>query len=193
MPFHAEKLKTALTALLGFLLLLTALFILKGYLDGHFQSMESMRAYVGNFGLFAPLILIVIQALQVVLPVLPGFLGCIVGASLFGIMGGFLCNYIGISAGSVIAFLLAKRFGTSLVRQMVPMEKYDSFVAWIERKNCYTVILFLSILLPLAPDDFLCYFSGLMGMSTKKFTWIILVAKPWCILTYSIFFAYIAS
>lgn len=193
MPFRAEKLKNALTGLLVFLLLLTALFILKGYLDGHFRSLESMRAYVGKFGLFAPLILIVIQALQVVLPVLPGFLGCIVGAGMFGAMGGFLCNYIGISAGSVIAFLLAKRFGSGLVQQMIPMEKYHSFVAWIERKKCYTIILFLSILLPLAPDDFLCYFSGLMGMSTKKFTWIILSAKPWCILGYSIFFAYLAA
>lgn len=193
MPLRAEKLKNALTGLLVFLLLLTALFILKGYLDGHFRSIESMRAYVGEFGLFAPLILIVIQALQVVLPVLPGFLGCIVGAGMFGAMGGFLCNYIGISAGSVIAFLLAKRFGSGLVQQMVPMEKYHSFVVWIERKKCYTIILFLSILLPLAPDDFLCYFSGLMGMSTKKFTWIILSAKPWCILGYSIFFAYLAA
>ena len=193
MPFRAEKLKNALTGLLVFLLLLTALFILKGYLDGHFRSIESMRDYVGKFGLFAPLILIVIQALQVVLPVLPGFLGCIVGAGMFGAMGGFLCNYIGISAGSVIAFLLAKRFGSGLVQQMIPMEKYHSFVAWIERKKCYTIILFLSILLPLAPDDFLCYFSGLMGMSTKKFTWIILSAKPWCILGYSIFFAYLAA
>lgn len=193
MPFRTEKLKNALTGLLVFLLLLTALFILKGYLDGHFRSIESMRAYVGKFGLFAPLILIVIQALQVVLPVLPGFLGCIVGAGMFGAMGGFLCNYIGISAGSVIAFLLAKRFGSGLVQQMIPMEKYHSFVAWIERKKCYTIILFLSILLPLAPDDFLCYFSGLMGMSTKKFTWIILSAKPWCILGYSIFFAYLAA
>ena len=193
MPFHAEKLKNALTGLFVFLLLFSALFLLKGYLDGHFQSMESMRAYIGKFGLFAPVILIVIQALQVVLPVLPGFLGCIVGAGMFGAMGGFLCNYIGISAGSIIAFLLAKRFGSGLVQQMISMEKYHSFVAWIERKKCYTIILFLSILLPLAPDDFLCYFSGLMGMSTKKFTWIILSAKPWCILGYSVFFAYMAS
>lgn len=193
MPFHAEKLKNALTGLFVFLLLFSALFLLKGYLDGHFQSMEAMRTYIGRFGLFAPVILIVIQALQVILPVLPGFLGCIVGAGMFGAMGGFLCNYIGISAGSVIAFLLAKRFGSGLVQQMISMEKYHSFVAWIERKKCYTIILFLSILLPLAPDDFLCYFSGLMGMSTKKFTWIILSAKPWCILGYSVFFAYMAS
>lgn len=30
-------------------------------------------------------------------------------------------------------------------------------------------------------------------MPAKKFTWIILLGKPWCILGYSLFFAYIAK
>jgi uncharacterized membrane protein YdjX (TVP38/TMEM64 family) len=124
-------------------------------------------------------------------PVLPGFLGCIVGAGMFGAAGGFWCNYIGISIGSIIAFLLARRFGVELVRLMIPMEKYQKWVDWVNTKKSYTVVLFLAILLPLAPDDFLCYFSGLTGMSTRRFTWIIVLGKPWCILAYCVFFAYL--
>ena len=190
---NARLFKRLLTWFFILLLAVCTLILFKGYLDGHFRSMESFRAYVESFGLFAPVALVVIQAIQVILPVLPGFLGCIVGAGIFGAMGGFWCNYIGISAGSIRAFLLARYFGTSLVQCMVPMEKYSSFVDWINRRRSYTFILFLAILLPLAPDDFLCYFSGLTGMSAKKFTWIILLAKPWCILGYSLFFAYIAK
>ena len=190
---NALTFKRLLTAFLVVLLAVCTLILCKGYLDGHFQSIESLQAYVDSFGLLAPVALMVIQALQVVLPVLPGFLGCIVGAGMFGAMGGFWCNYIGISAGSILAFFLARKFGTSLVQCMVPMEKYRSFVDWMERRRSYTFILFLAILLPLAPDDFLCYFSGLTGMSAKKFTWIILLGKPWCILGYSLFFAYIAK
>lgn len=190
---NALSLKRLLMGLFIFLLILSVLFLLKGYLDGHFQSIDSLRAYIGSFGLFAPLVLVLIQAIQVVLPILPGFLGCVVGAGMFGAMGGFWCNYIGISAGSIIAFLLARCFGVELVRYMIPLEKYDSFVAWMNRRRSYTVILFLAILLPLAPDDFLCYFSGLTGMSTRRFTWIILLGKPWCILGYSLFFAYFAK
>ena len=125
------------------------------------------------------------------LPVLPGFLGCIVGAGLFGAAGGFWCNYIGISAGSILAFLLARRFGVGLVRKMVPAKKYDHCVAWVQTKKSYTLVLALAILLPLAPDDFLCYFSGLTGMSAQRFVSIILLAKPWCILVYSLFFAHV--
>lgn len=180
------NIKNMLTGLCIFLLLLTAIFLIKGYFDGHFASAEKLRAYIQTFGAAAPFVLIFIQMLQVILPVLPGFLGCIVGTGLFGAFLSFWCNYIGISAGSIAAFLLARRFGVNFVRQMVPIEKYDACVAWINRKKSYTLILFLAILLPLAPDDFLCYFSGLTGMSAKRFTWIILIAKPWCILFYCV-------
>lgn len=190
MDQKAERLKQILTYTLIFLLLFSGVFLFRAYLQGHFNSPESLRAYISAFGVFAPLILTVIQAIQVILPVLPGFLGCIVGAGMFGAAGAFWCNYIGISAGSIIAFFLARRFGTGLVRKMVPMEKYQSCVEWVNRKKSYTAVLSLAILLPLAPDDFLCYFSGLTGMSAKRFVWIIVLAKPWCILGYSIFFAY---
>lgn len=190
MDQKAERLKQILTYTLIFLLLFSGVFLFRAYLQGHFNSPESLRAYISAFGVFAPLILTVIQAIQVILPVLPGFLGCIVGAGMFGAAGAFWCNYIGISAGSIIAFFLARRFGTGLVRKMVPMEKYQSCVEWVNRKKSYTAVLSLAILLPLAPDDFLCYFSGLTGMSARRFIWIIVLAKPWCILGYSIFFAY---
>ena len=191
MEQKAARLKNILTIVLIFLLLLSGIFIIRGYFAGHFSSVESFQRYVGTFGIFAPVILVLIQAMQVILPVLPGFLGCIVGAGMFGAAGGFWCNYIGISAGSIIAFLLARRFGIGLVKTMLPMEKYQSWVEWVNTRKSYTVVLFLAILLPLAPDDFLCYFSGLTGMSTRRFTWIIVLGKPWCILAYCVFFAYL--
>ena len=184
-----DMIKGAMTGLLVFLLLLAVLFVGKAWSGGHFQSKEALCSYLETFGGLGPVILTLIQALQVILPVLPGFLGCIVGAILFGAAGGVWINYIGISAGSIIAYWLARRFGVGLVRKMITLEKYDGLVKWVNQRRSYTVVLFLAILLPLAPDDFLCYFSGLTAMPARKFTWIILLAKPWCILFYSIFFA----
>ena len=191
MEEKAEHLKKYLGAALIFLLMLLILFCVQGYLGGHFSSAEQLQAYMKRFGVFAPVILTVIQAIQVIIPVLPGWLGCVVGAGMFGAAGGFWCNYIGISAGSIISFLLAKRYGVELVRKMVPMEKYQKLVDWVNTKKSYTLILFLVILLPLAPDDFLCWFSGLTGMASRRFIWIIIAAKPWCILFYSLIFGHI--
>lgn len=191
MEEKAEHLKKYLGAALIFLLMLLILFCVQGYLGGHFSSTEQLQAYMKRFGVFAPVILTVIQTIQVIIPVLPGWLGCVVGAGMFGAAGGFWCNYIGISAGSIISFLLAKRYGVELVRKMVPMEKYQKLVDWVNTKKSYTLILFLAILLPLAPDDFLCWFSGLTGMASRRFIWIIIAAKPWCILFYSLIFGHI--
>lgn len=191
MEEKAEHLKKYLGAALIFLLMLLILFCVQGYLGGHFSSAEQLQAHMKRFGVFAPVILTVIQAIQVIIPVLPGWLGCVVGAGMFGAAGGFWCNYIGISAGSIISFLLAKRYGVELVRKMVPMEKYQKLVDWVNTKKSYTLILFLAILLPLAPDDFLCWFSGLTGMASRRFIWIIIAAKPWCILFYSLIFGHI--
>ena len=180
--------RVATAALLIACLGLGAVFF-KAYMDGKFDSVETLQAYVGGFGALAPLVLTAIQALQVVIPILPGFLGCAVGAVLFGAMGGFWCNYIGISAGSIIAFFLAKKYGTPLVRKMFPGERYKKWADWAAKSKSYSALLFLAMVLPLFPDDFFCYFSGLTEMRARRFIWIIILGKPWCILAYSIIFA----
>lgn len=186
---QAGKWKKWMTAgLLALCLAITAA-LFKAYLDGKFDSVETLQQYIAGFGMMAPLILVVIQAAQVVLPVLPGFLGCIVGAVLFGWMGGFWCNYIGISAGSMIAFLLARKYGRELVNRLFSGKKYEKWSRWMAESKSYTAVLFLGMVLPLFPDDFFCYFTGLTKMSTRKFAAIIILGKPWCILVYSIVFS----
>lgn len=181
--------KAVTIASLSVLLSISTYFLIKGWLGGCFSSVDSLRNYVSSFGIWGPLVLTLIQLLQVVLPILPGFMGCVVGGALFGAAGGFWINYVGIGAGSIIAFFLAKFFGIELVSKMVPMERYEKYIERINNSKSYLMLLFLAILLPLAPDDFLCYFSGLINMSSKKFIATIILAKPWCILFYSIFFA----
>jgi len=189
MKSKESLIKATTIVCMALLLALSLFFVIYGWVGGHFRSADTLRAYVESFGMWAPIVLTLIQFLQVILPVLPGFLGCIVGAGLFGMAGGFLINYIGISAGSIAAYLLARKFGIQLVNKMISMKKYEKYIEKINRSKSYTVVLFLSILLPLAPDDFLCYFSGLIDVKPKKFISIIVLAKPWCILLYSIIFA----
>lgn len=182
--------KTTAIILLAALMGVAAFALIKGWVGGHFNSVDTLRAYIASYGLWAPVILTLIQLLLAVLPICPSFTGCVVGAALFGAAGGFWTNYIGISAGSIAAYALAKRYGIQLVNKMLPMQKYEAYIEKINRSKSYPKLLFIAILLPMAPDNFLCYFSGLLNMPTKKFVTIIIAAKPWCILFYSIFFAY---
>ena len=190
MKNRATLVKTVVIIFTCVLLAVSAYVLIKGWIGGYFESVETLRAYIASYGMWGPVVLTLLQGIQVVFPVLPGFLGCIVGAALFGTAGGFWINYIGISAGSIVAYYLARRYGMQLVSKMVSVEKHEKFIEWINKSKSYTLVFFLSILLPLAPDDFLCYFSGVVNMPPKKFLTIIIVGKPWCILFYSIFFSY---
>lgn len=182
-----KKIKVATIA--GFIILV--LIGLKLVFQERFQSVEDLQKYMERFGIFAPLFLTFFQAFQVVVPVLPGYLGCAVGAIAFGAPVGFLCNYIGISIGSIIAFFLARKYGIDLVLELFSRKTYDKWSEKVKRSKSYSWFLFIATVLPLFPDDFLCYFSGLMKMSKRKFIWIIILGKPWCILVYSIAFGLI--
>lgn len=181
--------KRTVTAIAVFSLTVFIIFVLKSYFDGDFSSVDTFKQYILGFGAWSPVILIAVQLVQVVIPLLPSAFGCAAGSMLFGAFGGFLCNYIGICAGSIIAFFIARRLGTQVVQKLVGEKNYHKYLDWIGKRKNFTLTLFLAILLPLAPDDILCFLSGLTGISCKKFIAIILIAKPWCILIYSIFFA----
>lgn len=187
-----EKNKKLMTIGLAALCCAFVVILAKAWLDGRFDSVDTFQKYVAGFGLAAPLFLVAVQAAQVILPVLPGLFGCVVGTMMFGAAGGFWCNYIGISAGSIIAFWLARKYGSGLVSRMFPGEKYEKWATWAAGSRFYTVVLFLGMVLPLFPDDYFCYFTGLTKMSTRKFVAIILLGKPWCILAYCIMTAAMA-
>ena len=161
---------------------------LKILFEQEFSSVEDLQIYMDRFGVFAPLFLTVFQAFQVVVPVLPGYLGCAVGAIAFGPAVGFISNYVGICVGSIIAYFLARKYGIDLVLELFPEDLYNKWSRKVEKSKSYDWFLFIATLLPLFPDDFLCYFSGLVKMNKRKFIWIILLGKPWCILAYSIAF-----
>lgn len=169
-------------------LALIFLWLTKSFLDGNFNSLESFQEYIGGFGIFAPMILIFIQLSQVVLPILPAVIGYAAGSVLFGWFGGFLCNYIGISIGSLLAFYLARRYGASFVQNHVSRETYEKYAHWTQKKG-FLWFLILTIFLPVAPDDLICFLAGLTAISWKRFCAIILLLKPWCLLLYSLFFA----
>ncbi|WPC39430.1 TVP38/TMEM64 family protein [Clostridium sp. JS66] len=167
------------------MIIMLVIFIIKVYMEGNFSSQAAFENYIRQFGVFAPVVLIVIQLLQVIFPVIPGVLGSIVGVALFGSLKSFIFNYIGITLGSIISFLLARKYGASFVKKIVTEEKYEKYIGKFQGGKGYAIILFFTLLVPLAPDDIFCYLSGLSKMSFKKFMWIIILGKPWCILAYS--------
>ena len=165
------------------------LFCVYGWAVGWFRDTDSMRAFVARAGVMGPVVFVIIQILQVVLPFIPGGVTLMTGVLAFGPWWGFAFNYLGVVLGSLINFFLAKRYGRPLVTHLVDEDTYNKYVGKIEGKG-YERFFAIAILLPLFPDDTLCLLSGLTKMSYSKFMAIILLLKPPSIAAYSFAFIY---
>ena len=69
----------------------------------------------------------------------------------------------------------------------------DRYIGWLDKGSKFEKLFTIAILLPVAPDDFLCYLAGITKMTLKKFTIILLICKPATILAYSMGLAFLAS
>jgi uncharacterized membrane protein YdjX (TVP38/TMEM64 family) len=83
-----------------------------------------------------------------------------------------------------VAFLVSKKYGTAIMESLFSAKIREKYMHWAESKK-FTTLFAVAILLPVAPDDFLCYLAGTTRMPLWKFTTIILLCKPATLLVYS--------
>lgn len=177
--------KTALRAASLTGLAVCVLLAVWGWRTGVLTSQERLQALVSAIGPAGALLFTVFQAVQVVVPVLPGGLGCLAGVLLFGSWQGFWYNYIGICAGSLMAFGVARSCGKPLLPLLFSEKTIARYSHWTEERQRFARLFALAIFLPVAPDDFLCYLAGTTNMRWRQFIMIILLGKPFAIALYS--------
>ncbi|MCO5505713.1 TVP38/TMEM64 family protein [Enterococcus faecium] len=171
---------------LGLSIALTIYFINLGV----FKDLNALRGLVGDSIILGPIIFVFIQILQVVIPIIPGGISTAAGVLIFGPYAGFIYNYIGICIGSIIIFLLGRRYGKPFILSMINDKTYNNYIGWLDNQNRFEKLFALAIFLPVAPDDALCLMAGLTNMSVKRYTLIILIAKPLSIFLYSMALIY---
>lgn len=157
-----------------------------GWRTGVLTSQEQMQALVHSCGAVGVVLFILFQAVQVVVPVLPGGIGCLAGVLIFGPVWGFVYNYVGICIGSLAAFAVARNCGKPLLTMLFSEKTIAKYSRWAEERNRFARLFALAIFLPVAPDDFLCYLPGTTEMSWRQYTAIILLGKPFAIALYSL-------
>ncbi|HGF8030523.1 TPA: TVP38/TMEM64 family protein [Enterococcus faecium] len=171
---------------LGLSIALTIYFINLGV----FKDLNALRGLVGDSIILGPIIFVFIQILQVVIPIIPGGISTAAGVLIFGPYAGFIYNYIGICIGSIIIFLLGRRYGKPFILSMISDKTYNKYIGWLDNQSRFEKLFALAIFLPVAPDDALCLMAGLTNMSVKRYTLIILIAKPLSIFLYSMALIY---
>lgn len=139
------------------------------------KNSDSLQAYLENAGAWMPLFYVLLQYLQVVVLPIPSIVSTVAGVALFGALRTTLYSLIGILLGSLTAFFIGRKLGNKAVSWMVGEETLDKWQKKVKGKD--NLILTLMFLLPVFPDDILCFIAGLSSMSFTYFTVMIVVSR----------------
>ena len=139
-------------------------------------SQEEFRGYIRSFGVWGWLVMLGLQILQVFVALIPGELLESGAGYIFGPWGGLLICYLGITVGSVMIFLLTRRFGIGLVELFVSRRKISE-LRFINTEKKRNRLIFLLYLIPGTPKDLLTYFVGLTEIPLSSFLGLSLVAR----------------
>ena len=173
--------KTALKkSLLGIYLIILACEILIFILQktGFFRlvdSSEKLQEYLQKSGAWMPVVYIALQFFQVIILPIPSVVSTIAGVALFGAFWATIYSLIGILLGSISAFFIGRMLGNRAVAWMIGKETLAKWQKKLKGKDM--LVLSLMFLLPLFPDDILCFVAGVSTMSTRYFLIVVLFAR----------------
>ena len=168
---------------LGVLLTIYALYW--AYQQQIFTSETALRNLLERMGSAAPLGFIFIQIIQTVVPIIPAALTIPMGAIIFGMGYGFYLNFIGIMIGSIINFILARKFGRPFVELLVDESKFRKYTRWLDDEKRFNKLFTFGMFFPMSPADLLCYIAGLSKISFKRYLVTLSLGKPLTLFIYS--------
>lgn len=160
---------------------LTALLVVGAIVLINHYGIEQIRANISQFGIWAPLVVMLLRVVSIVIPALPGTGYSLLAGALFGFTQGLIAIAIADAIACTINFYIAKRYGRHLVQKIVG-EKFMNKVDSINQNYLQSNIFLVTALLMTGLFDFVCYGVGLTQMKWRRFittlTLSIVVAKP---------------
>lgn len=121
---------------------------------------EKFRAWVDAHGLGGRAAYMGMVILQVIVAVLPGEPFEIAAGYAFGAVEGTILCIVASTVGSMIVFLLVRRYGVRLVEVFFSGEKLKS-VRFLKTSQKRDFLFMLIFMIPGTPKDLLCYVAGL--------------------------------
>jgi Uncharacterized conserved protein len=135
---------------------------------------EAIRGQVLRLGVYAPLGMIVLEALQIIIAPVPP-VTMVASGYIFGLLPGTVYTFVGVFLGSGVALLASRTLGRPAAESIVGSEYLEKFQDRLG--NHYYFVIALLFAVPGLPHDALCYIAGLTDLDLKKLLVIISLAR----------------
>jgi uncharacterized membrane protein YdjX (TVP38/TMEM64 family) len=96
-------------------------------------------------------------------------------SAVFGSLVAACISFTGTLLGILTAYLLAKVGGQKLILRFVKERHLDQYQQFASRNE--TLILLILFIIPILPDEIICFGAGIARVSFKKFVFIAGIAK----------------
>ncbi len=135
------------------------------------QGREMFKQEIQSSGFTGLLILLGLQAVQILLPILPGEPIEILSGMCYGTIGGFVFLLVSVFLVTTLIFFAVRKLGRSFVYGVCSEEKIKKLENSKLFKNPKKIeyIMLILFLIPGTPKDLLVYIGGLLPIKSLRF------------------------
>lgn len=175
----SKKLSIQIIAVVVFLVVMVLVTMLCIPLVKLLQTAEGrvqIKETVGSMPVLSVVLYIILQAVQIIVALIPGGPMQLLGGMLFGKLFGFIFCMLGTLLGTAVVFYLVKLIGSPLVEALVAKKNFKTLKI-LENQRNLEILVFVMFLIPGVPKDALTYLVPLTKMPAERFFVISTVAR----------------
>lgn len=140
------------------------------------EGRVTIQSHVKSFGIFAPILFILMEITHIVLAFIPGGPVEIISGVLFGAIWGLVLCEIGIFIATIIIYHLVKKIGNPIVATFISEDKIKKF-KFLHNEKKLELIVFIIMIIPGTPKDAILYITALTNINPTKFYFIATISR----------------
>jgi uncharacterized membrane protein YdjX (TVP38/TMEM64 family) len=134
-----------------------------------------IESWIRGAGVYGPLLLLAVQAGQIVAAPIPGLFVPVIAGVLYGPIVGPLVTSLGTILGSAAAYAIGHRGGRPLAERIAGKERLQRAQTRMSGRGW--LVLIPLFLLPFSPADALCFVAGIIEMGWRRFMTAVLLGR----------------
>lgn len=156
-------------------LLLIALVAAGIYLAAPYLTRTRVETMVRAAGAWGPIVLVGVQAAQIVAAPIPGIFVPLVAGILYGPVLGPVVTAVGTFLGSTAAYWIGRKAGRTLIERWMGGEALERSKRLIAGRRWIALVLLF--LVPFSPADALCFAAGILAMPWRRFVAAVMLGR----------------